>query len=789
MGETAADNQPDTLLGATPEEWLNYTDKLVSEYEPLTEVTLKDVATFVAEMTPVVGDAMAAKEVWDELQKDEPNYYLAGALGGAALVGLVPGLGDAAAKAIKKGAKEVFDVAKRVEIDPNALGSTGGNIRLRPEGQPTPKTSLNITPPAPLTSLEELLDYNNQVRQPKGMLDRDLVRPNDNILYRPDRGYRAIGPEGYQDFLESGIIRAVADNKKKLYETPYFMRGQSSSAYVREQGEDYIVEAPLDTSWRGAGFSGDKYVGPSSNQAITRDSPVRVFRRNDDGTFEVVFDNIGDTALLPSQFNRGGLVDDVTLESVFGFGDKLKSKIGFAEGGEVKTMEEQMKLFEEGGIADDGMSVDPVSGNEIPPGSLASEVRDDIPAQLSEGEYVVPADVLRYYGVRFFEDLRAEAKQGLAQMESNGRIGGEPVPAGGPQMGEGDLTPEEMAVLQEMGMNVGGYVPQQQPPEAVGNTTMQMGMSTGYDQGGLEDGVDRASITTPGSTEESLRKDYGLGFSFLDQEDTVIAEEEELTEVVTLYGPNGEVEAVILPSQQARYDELIEAGYKTDQVEVTTETTVGEELDGPDNDVNSTPNNNSTGTGTGLGTSVSQDTRDAISNAVTKGIVGLTGPVGAIADTVTGGKASDAINDIVDNIVDSLFGPDETNVSPETIATDAEAQSEGVDPTSVSVSQGSGSKGPSAAQVAAEEAMGLDPFGGDTAPSYGGGSTSSSTDSQSPGPDDGSRGNSTSPSTDNQSPNPSVAGAEVGTGKDGTNAVGPMNTGGLVQRRSKKKKK
>ena len=32
---------------------------------------------------------------------------------------------------------------------------------------------------------------------------------------------------------------------------------------------------------------------------------------------------------------------------------------------------------------------------------MATEVRDDIPAMLSEGEYVVPADVLRYYGVNF----------------------------------------------------------------------------------------------------------------------------------------------------------------------------------------------------------------------------------------------------------------------------------------------------------------------------------------------------------------------------------------------------
>lgn len=71
--------------------------------------------------------------------------------------------------------------------------------------------------------------------------------------------------------------------------------------------------------------------------------------------------------------------------------------------------------------------VDPVSGNDIPPGSLAEEVRDDIPAMLSEGEYVVPADVLRFYGLKFFEDLRNKAKKGMAKMEEDGRIGGEPI--------------------------------------------------------------------------------------------------------------------------------------------------------------------------------------------------------------------------------------------------------------------------------------------------------------------------------------------------------------------------
>ena len=79
-------------------------------------------------------------------------------------------------------------------------------------------------------------------------------------------------------------------------------------------------------------------------------------------------------------------------------------------------------------MSDADEKVDPVSGNDVPPGSLPVEVRDDIDAKLSEGEYVVPADVVRFFGVKLFEDLRMEAKRGLAAMDKDGRIGGEPVP-------------------------------------------------------------------------------------------------------------------------------------------------------------------------------------------------------------------------------------------------------------------------------------------------------------------------------------------------------------------------
>lgn len=88
-----------------------------------------------------------------------------------------------------------------------------------------------------------------------------------------------------------------------------------------------------------------------------------------------------------------------------------------------KKTEEQMKLFDEGGLKDEGGTVDPVSGNKVPAGSTKKEVRDDIPAQLSEGEFVFPADVVRYIGLENLMELRQKAKRGLAQMEAMGQMG------------------------------------------------------------------------------------------------------------------------------------------------------------------------------------------------------------------------------------------------------------------------------------------------------------------------------------------------------------------------------
>jgi hypothetical protein len=89
----------------------------------------------------------------------------------------------------------------------------------------------------------------------------------------------------------------------------------------------------------------------------------------------------------------------------------------------MNNMAKQMEMFETGGLMDEGGTVDPVSGNDVPPGSTQEEVRDDIPAQLSEGEFVFPADVVRFIGLERLMMIRQRAKAGLKRMEEMGQMG------------------------------------------------------------------------------------------------------------------------------------------------------------------------------------------------------------------------------------------------------------------------------------------------------------------------------------------------------------------------------
>ena len=125
------------------------------------------------------------------------------------------------------------------------------------------------------------------------------------------------------------------------------------------------------------------------------------------------YKNLSGNIKLGDNLNVSGGIDSNKNKNI-----QVNYNKKYAKGGNVEQMN---KLFAEGGMMDD--SGESVNGVEVPPGSLREEVADDIPAQLSEGEFVVPADVVRYIGLEKLMAMRDKAKQGLQRMNEMGQMG------------------------------------------------------------------------------------------------------------------------------------------------------------------------------------------------------------------------------------------------------------------------------------------------------------------------------------------------------------------------------
>lgn len=151
-----------------------------------------------------------------------------------------------------------------------------------------------------------------------------------------------------------------------------------------------------------------------------------------------------------------------------------KEQAGMAKGGQVKA--QTKRLLEEGGMLQEGGTVDEESGNDVPVGAMKEEVRDDIPAKLSEGEFVFPADVVRYIGLERLMMMRQAAKEGLKKMEAMGQMSNAEEAT---EEDDGEFESQLDEIFEEIEgegeeeteMNVGGMaVDQQQPAMPEGMT-------------------------------------------------------------------------------------------------------------------------------------------------------------------------------------------------------------------------------------------------------------------------------------------------------------------------------
>jgi hypothetical protein len=174
------------------------------------------------------------------------------------------------------------------------------------------------------------------------------------------------------------------------------------------QGKDFITGEKLPV------FSSEE---KASEYAEWRSSTMFDEEAIKEGFPEETFPDLPDDTIKKEK-EKDSFLDYLLSPSKHGVFKKPK----YNKGG-TPMLEEQMELFNKGGLKDEGGEVDPESGNDVPIGSTKKEVRDDIPAMLSEGEFVFPADVVRYIGLEKLMELRQAAKMGLKKMEAMGQMG------------------------------------------------------------------------------------------------------------------------------------------------------------------------------------------------------------------------------------------------------------------------------------------------------------------------------------------------------------------------------
>ena len=410
---------------------------------------LKNVGQFATEMLPGVGEVVTAKEIKKDY--DKSNWVGVG-LGAVALgVGLIPGVGDVASRGIKKLNKKIrSSLSKGKEINDTFTGEV--NLVHGFYGD------------APTKKFEK--DFQGaRYEETGGAYGGGVYLEDPENLYfnTPELDKRMYLPRTVQvstKFNKAFVLKPSTVKKLEkitgvdLKSTAFISSGnaaveeagQAVTKKLKDLGYDGLIIKDFSEQDISKLYNNPKYKKALANYEANKNSDIayKNFIKEADKIDEAQYkfdakqglnSYLTQPQIISLSPEKLNVVDELPrkfvssktnpkyLESV----KQIPKNPKFSEGG--ATMNRQMNLafMQEGGMKDDGMDKDPVSGNDIPAGSMAKEVRDDIPAQLSEGEYVVPADVVQYYGVKFFEDLRREAKIGLTQMDKDGRIGGEPV--------------------------------------------------------------------------------------------------------------------------------------------------------------------------------------------------------------------------------------------------------------------------------------------------------------------------------------------------------------------------
>ena len=356
------------------------TSPLTGDYRKKKPASVK-AADVAVSMTPV-GSAV---EIAEELDKEDPSYgKVAIIAAGDALGTAIPAMGPVAKSLIKKS-----DDIKDVWSYPEQLydsADTSINVSKKPAGYNELKKRGEIKDGDVIVDIGGGR-FDNLVED--AAEEGATVKVYDPFNRTPEHNAAVVDSvrDGQADMAMSHNVLNVIQEDKNIID----IAAQAENA-LKPNGKAHFSV-----------YEGDgKGVGKVTTKGYQRNEKTQAY-----------------VPLIEQVFGKGNVTKKGKIITA------TKSVKGFSEGG--MALEDQMEMNFGREVPDNTIGIDPVSGNEIPLGSTAENVRDDIPANLSEGEIVVPADVVNYWGVKLFEDLRAEAKMGYAQMAQDGRMGGEPM--------------------------------------------------------------------------------------------------------------------------------------------------------------------------------------------------------------------------------------------------------------------------------------------------------------------------------------------------------------------------
>jgi len=267
---------------------------------------------------------------------------------------------------------------------------------------------------------------------PFGYVTAVAARPGYHASQLPVATH--IGPQDIK------VTKKEADKLLKEGITKEAIKKRGDQLYVKRRAEDHVyaeVEMPDDVDYQ----THLKEIGKTDiNDYVPVGGSYKYVDGQADSDKWVVGGSVkinkvlskDESRSLQKQLNVKDLPHREDVENILGRklfeGGLLRERNMIDDYVVAKTSPMEMKqggmaFMQEGGMQDDGGETEPKSGNKVPSGSLKEEVADDIPTMLSEGEFVFPADVVRYIGLETLMKMRQDAKQGLKMMEKMGQLG------------------------------------------------------------------------------------------------------------------------------------------------------------------------------------------------------------------------------------------------------------------------------------------------------------------------------------------------------------------------------